>query len=101
VNTSQWNRFNASNYAIRILAKNTKGNSYSISPSYFTLYDSDGVGRDYDPCAGCPDKLESVTLAKGGIIEGIIYFYLPPDVSPSAVRYASFWSFNEVTISLK
>ncbi len=105
VETDSYNRFNTANYAVRVLARNVRGDAddeYNVSAFLgFELVDADGIHRAADfGCADCPEAIDDVDLVRGGHIEGLVYFEVPDDVEIVELRYAPLWSMNVARIWL-
>lgn len=105
-NSRQYNQFNSANVAIRVRATNARGDQgqlYDFSPLIaMVLVDSNGVAHTPEfGCAGCPDEIGTVSLVRGGTIQGNVYYAVPAGIPLAEIRYEPLFSRNKATISLK
>ncbi|MEZ4503717.1 MAG: DUF4352 domain-containing protein [Dehalococcoidia bacterium] len=106
VEATQYAPFNEANVAVRIRATNARGEEgqlYNIAPlAAFRLVDAAGVAHQpVAVCANCPAHLTNTDLTRGGTIEAVLYFALPPDPALVELRYAPVFSTNRATIRLR
>ena len=100
--SSQHSNFNTENLRVAVVAHNARGSSsgtYTISSSYFSLVDGNGVvhGGSW-VCEQCPYAILRVDMVRGGRIRGYVYFEFAGP--PVELIYEPAFSFNKTRICL-
>jgi hypothetical protein len=71
-----------------ILANVSSDKKLSINPLYATLIDSEGFTYKAE-LAGCETQIDTVDLAKGEKVRGVIPFEVPTDAKLASIKYAT------------
>ncbi|MEZ4554419.1 MAG: DUF4352 domain-containing protein [Dehalococcoidia bacterium] len=104
LDAAAYHRANRATVAVAFRATNTRGDEgreYEFLLNAFKLVDAKGVTHPRAACIDCPGDFATKGLVRGGTLEGIAYFEVPPGATLTELIYDPLFSNNRARISLQ